>query len=198
MADWAVHHLPQDQLVNAYWVVPGRLLAGPYPSAPEVSAAKRQVAALLALGVQYIVDLTEPGEYGLRPYWPLLLEVSVAQDVAVERRQHSIRDLSVPTAEQMCDTLDDIDTALVNGHTVYIHCFGVIGRTGTVVGCYLVRNGASGDEALATITQLRCNIRQPYRLAPETSEQRSMVRAWREAQCAPDGAARGAGRPARR
>ncbi len=179
MTNKAVHHLPHDQLVNAYWVVPGRLLAGPYPSAPALPDAQQQVAALLDLGVDTIVDLTEPGEYGLRAYWPLL-EASAAQGRVVERCQRSIPDMSVPSVEQMRATLDDIDAALAAGRTVYVHCYGGIGRTGTVVGCYLVRNGASGDEALATIAHLRRNIRQPHRLSPETSEQRAMVRAWRE------------------
>ncbi len=180
MANKAIHNLPHDQLVNAYWVVPGRLLAGPYPSAPALPDAQKQVAALLDLGVDTIVDLTEPGEYDLRAYWPLLLEASAAQGRIVERRQRSIPDMSIPTVEQMSATLDDIDAALAEGRTVYVHCYGGIGRTGTVVGCYLVRNGASGDEALATIAHLRRNIRQPHRHSPETSEQRSMVLTWRE------------------
>ena len=180
MTNKAVHNLPHDQLVNAYWVVPGRLLAGPYPSAPDPINAQKQVAALLDLGVDYIVDLTEPGEYGLRNYWPLLLEASKDQGGAIVRRNWSIPDMSVPTGEQMRATLDDIDAALAEGRTVYVHCYGGIGRTGTVVGCYLVRNGASGDEALATIAYLRRNIRQPHRHSPETSEQRDMVLAWHE------------------
>lgn len=180
MTNKAVHNLPHDQLINAYWVVPGRLLAGPYPSAPALPDAQKQVAALLDLGVDTIVDLTEPGEYGLLSYWPLLSEASAAQGLAVEHRQWSIPDMSIPTVEQMRATLDDIDAALAEGRTVYVHCYGGIGRTGTVVGCYLVRNGASGDEALATISHLRRNIRQPHRLSPETSEQRSMVLTWSE------------------
>ena len=180
MANKAVHNLPHDRLLNAYWVVPGRLLAGPYPSAPEPTEAQKQVAALLDLGVDYIVDLTEPGEYDLRAYWPLLLEASMAQGLTIERRQWSIPDMSIPTGEQMRATLDDIETALASGRTVYVHCFGGIGRTGTVIGCYLVRGGASGDDALATIAHLRRNIHQPHRVSPETREQRDMVRAWHE------------------
>ena len=109
MTNKAVQNLPHDQLVNAYWVVPGRLLAGPYPSAPDPINAQKQVAALLDLGVDYIVDLTEPGEYGLRNYWPLLLEASKDQGGTIVRRNWSIPDMSVPTGEQMRATLDDID-----------------------------------------------------------------------------------------
>lgn len=42
MTNKAVQNLPHDQLVNAYWVVPGRLLAGPYPSAPIRSTRRNR------------------------------------------------------------------------------------------------------------------------------------------------------------
>lgn len=62
---------------------------------------------------------------------------------------------------------------------MYVHCWGGVGRTGTVVGCYLVRSGLSGDEALARIRQLRRNEATANRPSPETDEQRNMVRSWR-------------------
>ena len=40
---------------------------------------------------------------------------------------------------------------LAGGRTVYLHCRGGIGRTGTVLGCYLVRQGQTAEEALASI-----------------------------------------------
>ena len=51
--------------------------------------------------------------------------------------------------------LDDLDQALADGHRVYLHCFGGIGRTGTVVGCYLVRHGMTGNEVLEQIAAWR-------------------------------------------
>ena len=52
--------------------------------------------------------------------------------------------------------LDEIDGAILNGKTVYVHCLGGIGRTGTVVGCYLVRHGiAAGGKALVVDPQSR-------------------------------------------
>ena len=40
----------------------------------------------------------------------------------------------------MLAVLDAIDIALCEGHGVYIHCWGGVGRTGTVVGCWLKRH----------------------------------------------------------
>ena len=58
-------------LPNAYWALPARLLAGPYPCAADLDVANQQVAALLRAGVDFVVDLTEPGEYNLRAYAPV-------------------------------------------------------------------------------------------------------------------------------
>ena len=44
-----------------------------------------------------------------------------------------------------------VDDALGEGRTVYVHCWGGIGRTGTVVGCWLVRHGLTGRGALDQI-----------------------------------------------
>ena len=63
------------------------------------------------------------------------------------------------------------------GDPVYVHCYGGIGRTGTVVGCWLIEQGAAGDDPIATIAELRANIRF-RRPSPETREQVAFVRGW--------------------
>lgn len=168
-----------DDLPDAYWALPGKLLAGPYPCSADLDTANRRVAALLEYGVQHIVDLTEPGEYNLRPYWPLLTVQAEATDRKITRRQWPIPDLGTPTRTQMRAILDDLDSTLQSGCVVYVHCFGGIGRTGTVVGCYLVNQGMSGDAALETIAQLRQPLPKGYRPSPETAAQRALVRTWR-------------------
>ena len=53
-------------LPNSYWVVPGRVLAGEYPAAPEIAETRVRLARLLDAGVSCFVDLTQPDE--LAPY----------------------------------------------------------------------------------------------------------------------------------
>ena len=80
----------------------------------------------------------------------------------------------------MKQILDEIDTAIEHDRPVYLHCWGGRGRTGTVVGCWLVRHGkATGDEALAMIQRLRKNDPTSYMPSPETGKQKSMVTSWR-------------------
>jgi protein-tyrosine phosphatase len=91
-----------------------------------------------------------------------------------------IKSFSTPSRAEMIRTLDTIDTALAGGQTVYVHCWAGIGRTGTVVGCYLVRHGLSGTQALEEIAQLRQGTPHGGWTSPETEAQRQMVLNWAE------------------
>ncbi|MBD0328939.1 MAG: ADP-ribosylglycohydrolase family protein [Thermoleophilia bacterium] len=156
---------------DSYWVVPGRLLAGEYPGSADELQAQERLAAFAAAGVTCFLDLTEESE-GLRAYARLL-------DEGITVRRHPVVDLGCPSSEEMAAILDEIDAARAAGEVVYVHCWGGIGRTGTVVGCWLVRHGRSGEQALELVRRRRAETPDGRRASPETPAQRAMVLAWR-------------------
>jgi protein-tyrosine phosphatase len=79
----------------------------------------------------------------------------------------------------MTRILDDIDAALAEERTVYVHCWGGVGRTGTVVGCWLVRHGLDEGDPLRRIARLRRDVDDVWRSSPETSAQCAMVTGWK-------------------
>jgi ADP-ribosylglycohydrolase len=82
--------------------------------------------------------------------------------------------------------LDAIDASLEAHQPVYVHCWGGIGRTGTVVGCFLVRHGlADGDTAIERIRRLRQQDSHKHRPSPETPEQERFVQGWRQHETGP-------------
>lgn len=165
-------------LERSYWVLPGNILAGVYPGDFNPAEAQRKITWLLTAGFTYFLDLTESGE--LEPYDYLLQELDGC-DHPIQHIRQPIRDASIPSTEDMGQILDLLDRALALGDQVYVHCWGGRGRTGTVIGCWLVRHGLSGEDALARIMHLRRVLpdyerQQP---SPETDEQVEMVRNWR-------------------
>lgn len=163
---------------NSYWVRPFRFLAGEYPGPMNSEETRRKLRLLLACGVTFCVDLTH--EHELRSYESLLRTEALAVGRAVEYGRMPIQDFGVPSVAAMSQILDLLDRALGAGHVVYLHCWGGIGRTGTVVGCYLARHGMAGEQALAELQSLRQVLPQAYRrrASPETEEQRRMVLHW--------------------
>lgn len=144
-------------------IEPGRLVAGRHPCAWGPENAWVEVHDLLDAGVTLFLDLTQNGE--LEPY---------ASHVEPPARYVSrpIRDFSIPTRDALVATLDEIDAELDDGGMVYVHCWAGCGRTGVVVGSWLVRHGVEAKEALQRIAEARglgC---------PQTLEQRVFVLDW--------------------
>jgi hypothetical protein len=162
---------------DSYWVIPGRFMAGEYPAVRYWEDRTRsKLHSLLDAGVRVFIDLTRPNE--LTPYEPVLKELSGWLNLPTEYYRHPIRDLSIPTPAEMTAILDRIDAALAAEKCVYVHCWGGIGRTGTVVGCHLVRRGSTGEQALAALRDLRRAV-PDARPSPESDEQVEMVRDWK-------------------
>ena len=172
---------PQRPLPNSYWVVPGRFAAGEYPSATDpIEAAARQ-RALLRAGINHFIDLTQQGE--LPSYVEEARREAGRLGLSVGWERHPVIDLDVPSSpQQMVTILDAIDDAMRGGKNVYLHCWGGVGRTGTAVGCWMVRHGRTGDEALARIAEWWKTVEKADRIptSPQTPEQRNYVRRWAE------------------
>lgn len=172
---------------NAY-VVPGtRLAAGEYPGmAWGTPRAMRDVRlqAFLDAGITAFIDLTHPDD-PLDAYATRLKELAAAASVEVVHDYLSIVDMDICDATHMRRVLDTIDQRLAEGHGVYVHCWGGVGRTGMSVGCWLVRHGLDGETALDQVRALFGTM-SPAKVrrfgpngSPQTDEQRQVVRSWR-------------------
>jgi hypothetical protein len=85
--------------------------------------------------------------------------------------------------------LDQIDLSLQAGQKIYLHCWGGIGRTGTTVGCYLVRRGLGGAAALHQLADWWQQVPKSriHPRSPETREQADFVRNWAGIENHPNG-----------
>jgi hypothetical protein len=166
-----------DDELHAWWVdAEGRILAGEFPSVMNDAEATRWKLDLLAdAGIDTIIDLTEETE-PLTRYHDQLPELAADRGVTIKRLSHPIRDMNVTTAERYDRIIADIERQLAAGRRVYIHCWGGVGRTGTVVGIWHVHQGHDPVTALELIREARAGTRKGERPSPETERQVAAIR----------------------
>jgi len=166
-----------------YPIGPGTLFGGEYPGDRKPNFARAGILALVKLGVRTFIDLTSPHDH-MEPYEGLLTELGKETGTELRRIAASIPDMGVPdTEEVMSSIMDVVRESITSGPAVYIHCWGGIGRTGTVVGCWLHECGLGADDALERVQHLYTthvlkakDIRYPE--SPQTREQKDYIRSW--------------------
>jgi protein-tyrosine phosphatase len=165
--------MTHQPIKNCYCVARGKFLAGEYPRNKDKESSRLKINALILSGITAFIDLTEENE-GLLPYSDFLDTVSY--------QRFPIRDVSIPDSTDVTVAiLDDIDHHINRGEMVYLHCWGGVGRTGVIVGCWLARHGFKGEAALAKLHGLwqQCP-KSAHRNSPETKEQEQYILRWEE------------------
>lgn len=119
------------------WIQPGRLAAGARPGLLEPIEA--DYAQLRGAGIHLIVNLTahpldpDPSDFGMRTI------------------QEQILDMGIPTPRRAHEVVTQIRQALDADQGVLVHCRAGLGRTGTVLACYLVSEGQEAQQAVADL-----------------------------------------------
>jgi ADP-ribosylglycohydrolase len=159
-------------LQNSYWVIPGSLLAGEHPFEGDQTQARERIERLIDAGIDSFLDLTFAGE---RPEYQGLLPLNVSL------LRSPIRDTAVPVdIADMRAIQAHIADSLAAGRHLYVHCRAGIGRTGTVIGCYLAESGLDGPSALGQLNRLwqQSARASSWPEVPQTLEQAEFVRHW--------------------
>lgn len=148
----------------------GIIYAGEYPGDKNEEVAKQKIEQMYHFGIRHFIDLTEEGE--LRPYNHLL-----PRDATYTR--FPIVDCGAPkSVESVQRLLLRIEELKKMEGYVYVHCWGGVGRTGTIVACYLSQNWEDPN-LNHTLEVLRRNFsempKSVYRETPETKEQRDFI-----------------------
>ncbi|KAF9054242.1 protein-tyrosine phosphatase-like protein [Panaeolus papilionaceus] len=178
----APHHIVgfcKRPIPNSYWATP-LLLACEYPWTPK-NPNNPKIDSLLRSGVRTFIDLTECGE--LVPYDCIISQRCALLGIdpsEVEYHRFPIRDRGLPeSVDYMYEVLDTLRDNRDRNRITAVHCRGGIGRTGMVIGCWLVESGVAKDgaEALAIIAREWQSVEKcaRYPHSPETGPQFDFV-----------------------
>ncbi len=174
---------PRPALDRAYWVEPGRLMAGSYPGDYDEMTTRRNLRELLERGIRTFVTLMQAREENYDAqhapaYAPIVEHVAARLGVDVECQRFEIHDMSVPTRDRAAEVIAAIERSLERERPVYLHCWGGRGRTGTLVAIWLCRRGiATPENFVEVIGRLRAG-EADNRRSTETAEQVEFVRSY--------------------
>jgi predicted protein tyrosine phosphatase len=107
----------------------------------------------------------------MAPYEGLLAELEEEAGAPLRRIPLPINDMGVPEGgETMQTILRHIRESSDLAPAVYVHCWGGIGRTGTVVGCWLRECGYDPQSALARVQHLYASHMPKVRIHPDSPQ----------------------------
>jgi len=139
------------------FVIPGQLagLARPGGAGRHLRA---ELERLREEGIAALVSLTEEP-----------LSARALEAAGLEALHLPIADFSIPTPEQIDRFVAFAKERIDRSRGVAVHCGAGLGRTGTMLACYLVALGESAAEAIGSVRAIRPG-------SIETGEQERCVR----------------------
>ena len=175
MVEFENYVYPSKPTFNSY-KVNDWLYAGEYPGDKDEEQAIGKLKQFNYFGISHFIDLTEDGE--LVPYNSMVSSWA-------RYMRFAIRDISVPdnveSVKSLIDTIEQIHKDNSKAK-IYVHCWGGVGRTGTIIGCYLGNfAGISYDRTMSILSSLFEDCpKSVRRCSPENDLQRSFIRKYVE------------------
>lgn len=141
-----------DWRTDISWMIEGELAA-------FSRFALEDLDRLDAVGIGAIVSLTE----------------DAPEELVGESRFRLLHlpiiDMTPPDTEQIEEFVEFVDRMVGEGRAVGVHCLAGLGRTGTLIACYLVERGMGAGEAIDHVRDVRPGSIQ-------TEEQERTVHRW--------------------
>ena len=151
-------------MINFSWVVKGEIAGSAHPGGFGYSPEGAQVELEVNLG---IISQEKVGAI------VSLSELPLNEDTV---HGFGLRYLHLPVRDMCAPTIDDVKAFIAFAHDMrdgkagtLVHCMAGMGRTGTMLACYLLHEGRSCEQAMDEVRRCRPG-------SIETAPQETMIR----------------------
>ncbi len=141
--------------MNFSWLIDGELAGHAAPASVD------DLVYLWGKGIRALVRMEEEHR--------AVVSAGQIREQGLTDLHQPVADFTPPSPRQIDRMILFIEENLSHGNPVGVSCHAGIGRTGTLLACYLVKRGITADEALWEVAVRR-------RSAVETDDQKQAVR----------------------
>ena len=165
-------------LHNAYWLIPGKLMIGHKPNQYSEKDTSKCIEELIAIGIDQLISMLSSPDADEEKYRQLVDKVAKEHESSLEIKTISIPEGEHPSKEDLISALDFLDLYLESEHVYYLYDEDNTDRAALIAGCWLVRHGLNGKEALLKLSELRKDTYQAWHRSPNTLLFRRMIKRW--------------------
>jgi atypical dual specificity phosphatase len=117
----------------------------------QASGLVSSLSSLREHGILAILSLTEEP-----------LEFSALREFEMNYLHVPVDDFTAPTPEQIEESMDFMQEQIEQKNGVMVHCHAGIGRTGTILACFMVKQNMDANQAIQFVRRLRPGSLEVY------------------------------------